>query len=303
MENYSYAGRNVYDGEYAAYLDNLKAVYQKCFSRQRAGGRCAIQIDAVSVPHGPSGYAVTLPLYYDIVRIMREVGYEFLDEICWHKQTTPGSANRARWGSHMSPRAPRMRRSHEYIPVFFKGVPYLDGDEKLNTIFEKEFRQLTISQWYVPPETRTFPTSDGMEHPCPFPETLAYRLIQLYTRKGDLIVDPMCGTSTVPYVAHCMNRLYCGIDLDSRFTEIAERRIAAVAGLTQAEKRAGLRLFWPSKFERADGHGPRNPDAKCRSTWSRRRHEPKGSKSKRKGKSHDAAGVPPNALEQSGRGS
>ena len=38
-------------------------------------------------------------------------------------------------------------------------------------------------------------------HPAPFPLELPYRLIQLYTFKGDIILDPFMGSGTTAMAA------------------------------------------------------------------------------------------------------
>jgi DNA modification methylase len=269
LRDYTYAGRDFYDGDYAKYLAHLTETFAECFRAQRRGGRCVVQIDANRVPHGPSGGTVTLPIYADLVHLMRNLGYEFYEEICWYKQHSSGRNGSVRWGTYCSPTAPAVRRTHEYLLTFFKETPRLEGETDDRPIPSRLFPRLTISQWYVPPETQKFRAADGTKHPCPFPETLAHNCIMLYTRKGDLVVDPYCGTGTVPYVAHCMNRRYCGLDLMAQFAEISRTRIEAVKDLTPAERRAGLRLFTPNPGERTDGWGRRK--GKATNSFSRRR--------------------------------
>lgn len=270
IENYEYAGHNGFDGDYRKMLDGFKARFSEAYRAQKTGGKFIVQIDAVWGRHGPSGRSVSLPIYADIVRIMQEVGYELLDEICWYKQKTPGKQGRIRWGTYASPQSPKVRRSHEYLLVFFKGTPVLDGDDRDITITPQEFQNFTISHWYVPPETRQFRAeSDDTKHPCPFPETLAYRCIQLYTRRGDLVVDPWNGTGTTTYVAHVLGRRYVGFDIAPQFVGIAEKRIAEVQKLTPEQRVAGLRLFKPETDERSDGYGKRKHE-NGRSCYARR---------------------------------
>jgi len=59
------------------------------------------------------------------------------------------------------------------------------------------------------------------------PEQLIGRIIRACSNPGDLVLDPMVGTGTVPTVAKKLGRRYLGIELSSNFAAIAERRVAA----------------------------------------------------------------------------
>jgi modification methylase len=271
LEEYSYNGSNPYDGNYAAYLAWLKEGYQALFSALRSGGRVALQIDSVSAIHKPTGHSITLPLYKDTHRLMEEAGFTFWYEITWYKQTTTGKRGRIRWGSPYSASAPVVRRTHEYILVFFKDTPVLEGDDVDNTILRDEFRRFTLSQWYVPPETQKFRSASGVTHPCPFSIDLPYRLIQLLTRKGDTVLDPFNGAGTSTLAAHCLGRRYIGFDNQGEFVEIAQARLNEVSNLTPSERLAWVRgkLFRPNYGERKDGWGPSNHNG---SNFKRRWH-------------------------------
>jgi len=63
-------------------------------------------------------------------------------------------------------------------------------------------------------------------HPAPFPIELPYRLIQLYTFKGDVILDPFMGSGTTAIAALKADRKYIGYDIDPAYVKQAEERIA-----------------------------------------------------------------------------
>ncbi|MEM3715419.1 MAG: DNA methyltransferase, partial [Nitrososphaeria archaeon] len=62
-------------------------------------------------------------------------------------------------------------------------------------------------------------------HPVQLPEKLLEFIIKLTTRKGDIILDPMCGTGTAPVVAKRLGRQFIGIDIDPTYIEITNRRL------------------------------------------------------------------------------
>ena len=46
------------------------------------------------------------------------------------------------------------------------------------------------------------------------PTMVLWNLLQRYTKEGDLVVDPMCGSGTTIDVAHELNRKVIGYDLN-----------------------------------------------------------------------------------------
>jgi len=69
-------------------------------------------------------------------------------------------------------------------------------------------------------------------HPAPFPEELPYRLIQLYSLKDDIILDPFIGSGTTALVALKNERKYIGYEIDKKYVKLAENRISAFANQT-----------------------------------------------------------------------
>ena len=73
--------------------------------------------------------------------------------------------------------------------------------------------------WEIVPQTQKG------KHPAPFPERLANDHILSWSNKGDLILDPMCGSGTVPKMAIENDRNYIGIEISEKYIPIIENRI------------------------------------------------------------------------------
>jgi DNA modification methylase len=54
---------------------------------------------------------------------------------------------------------------------------------------------------------------------------LPYRLIQLYTYEGEVVLDPFIGSGQAAIAAIKTNRHYVGYDIDGEYVKLAERRI------------------------------------------------------------------------------
>ena len=62
-------------------------------------------------------------------------------------------------------------------------------------------------------------------HPAPFPVELPYRLLQLYTFEGEVVLDPFIGSGQAAIAALKANRHYVGYDVSEEYVKLAEKRI------------------------------------------------------------------------------
>lgn len=67
--------------------------------------------------------------------------------------------------------------------------------------------------------------SDKTGHPAPFPEALAHDHIISWSNPGDIVLDPMCGSGTVPKMAQLASRNWLGFDISPEYCKIAEDRL------------------------------------------------------------------------------
>src|SRR3989344_3640116 len=61
-------------------------------------------------------------------------------------------------------------------------------------------------------------------HISPFPEEIPNRLISMYSRKDDIVLDPFCGSGTTNYVAIALGRKTIGYDTEEKYVYIAKKR-------------------------------------------------------------------------------
>jgi site-specific DNA-methyltransferase (adenine-specific) len=54
---------------------------------------------------------------------------------------------------------------------------------------------------------------------------LPYRLIQLYTYQGDVVLDPFCGSGTTCVAAMKTQRHFIGVDTSEEYVELARKRL------------------------------------------------------------------------------
>lgn len=209
-------------GEYVAFLSQ---VWREVFRVLVPGGRACVNIANL-------GRRPYLPLHASVISDMIEIGFLMRGEIIWQKGSSAG--NSTAWGSWRSPSNPTLRDTHEYILVFSKGSffrPPVEG--RPPTISKEEFLELTKSVWSFPAES-----ARKIGHPAPFPMELPYRLIQLYTYQGEVVLDPFMGSGQTALAALKAGRHYIGYEVDPGYQQMAEKRIK-----TMVEAPRPLRLF------------------------------------------------------------
>jgi len=194
--------------EYRQFLQN---VWKECYRVLTNGGRICINIANI-------GRKPYIPLHRYVIEDMLNIGFSMRGEIIWNKGSSVGSSTA--WGSWLSASNPVLRDVHEYILVFSKGSFERSSEGKQSTIRKEDFLEWTKSIW-------TFPTVSARKigHPAPFPEELPFRLIQLYTFKDDIVLDPFAGSGTTCLVASKLYRHYVGYETEYEYIKIAERRM------------------------------------------------------------------------------
>jgi DNA modification methylase len=68
-------------------------------------------------------------------------------------------------------------------------------------------------------------TEHSKVHRAAFPKSLPSIFIDIYTKKGDVVLDPFCGTGSTLVAAKDLDRKYIGIDLSDRYCAISEDRL------------------------------------------------------------------------------
>lgn len=194
-----------------AYLDLLRGVFRETYRVLVPGGRACVNIANV-------GRKPYIPYHKFVIDTMLEAGFLMRGEIIWDKGAGAGVSTA--WGSWLSPSNPTLRDVHEYILVFSKAKFSRSPKGKESTISREEFLEYTKSVWRFPPES-----AKKVGHPAPFPVELPYRCIQLYTFRGEVVLDPFCGVGTTCIAAIQTGRHFIGYDINPEYVEKAQKRI------------------------------------------------------------------------------
>lgn len=203
----------VYDDDLSLkeYLQLLENSFNETYRVLVNGGRACINVANL-------GRKPYIPLSDYISKIMLDIGFNMRGEIIWNKaaSASPSTA----WGSWRSATNPILRDVHEYILIFSKGDYKRERKGKENTITKEQFMEYTKSIWTMNAES-----ARRIGHPAPFPEELPNRLIQLYSFKGDIILDPFMGSGTTAISSIKSERYFVGYDINKEYITLAENRL------------------------------------------------------------------------------
>ena len=135
---------------------------------------------------------------FQIVDRLRRYGWFCSDIIIWHKKNPiPNTAY-------------QLTNSFEFIFVLTKRPTYKLPKEKrvyIHNLFE------------------TAIDSGSTEHNAAFPLELAKKVIETFTKEGDIVLDCFLGTGTTTVAAKQLNRKYIGIEINKDYCRIASKRL------------------------------------------------------------------------------
>ena len=207
---------------YLDYPDMLCDVFAECAVKLEPGGRIAVNVANL-------GRRPYRSLAADVVSILQDrLGLLLRGEVVWWKAR--GAAGSCAWGSFQSPANPVLRDLTERVVLASKGRfdRALSARERAArglpaeaSISRDEFLEATTDVWEIPAESAT-----RVGHPAPFPIELPLRLIELFTYRGDVVLDPFAGSGTTAVAAVRAGRHYLGYDTDEAYVAAARARLA-----------------------------------------------------------------------------
>jgi site-specific DNA-methyltransferase (adenine-specific) len=183
----------------------------------------------------------------ELILEMRKNGWFWIEDYIWHKKNAfPGKwPNRFRdaWEHclHFTKRKDfQMYQDAVKVPIgdwADKRLRSLGTNDKIRSMSRTNSgfgRQLT--NWLgrkevYPTNVLYLPTISANKNHCAvYPEALPAWFIRLFTKKGDVILDPFVGSGTTAVAAFKSERNYIGIDLNSKYCKISRDAIFRAKG-------------------------------------------------------------------------
>jgi modification methylase len=215
--------------EYEQFLDELDRVWRHVQRVLVPGGRLVCVVGDVCLSRRDFGRHVVMPLHSDIAVRCRKIGFDNLNPIIWHKIANASFEveNGSKFlGKPYEPNA-IIKNDIEFILMQRKPGGYrkpTDLQRKLSMIDKADFDQWFQQFW-------TMTGASTREHPAPFPNELARRLIRMFSFVGDTVLDPFAGTGTTLVAAAQAGRNAVGVEIDPAYFRTAKRNLSGVDDL------------------------------------------------------------------------
>ncbi|MBQ6064899.1 MAG: site-specific DNA-methyltransferase [Prevotella sp.] len=207
----------------------LDRVWRRCFNVLKDGGFLCINIgDATRTINSK------FKLYNNHTRISdacNSIGFTMLPSIIWRKQI---NAPNKFMGSGMLPCGAYVTLEHEWILIFRKGNKrqYMTPNQKLermdSSFFWEERNVWFSDMWDVKGTKQKMEHTSGRERSAAYPFEIPYRLINMFSQKGDTVLDPFLGTGTTMQAALMCGRSSEGYEIDATLKDVIDLGLATM---------------------------------------------------------------------------
>jgi len=220
--------------DYDLFLDQLDKVWKECYRVLHKGGRLIVVVGDVLLSRKKFGRHKVVPLHADIQIRCDKMGFDNLAPIFWYKianATFEVEGNSKFLGKPYEPNG-IIKHDIEYILMLRKPGGYrkpTNEQRRLSVISDKEF-----DEWYR--QIWTLNGTSTKNHPAPFPEELARRLIRMFSFAGDTVLDPFAGSGTTMVAAMDAGRNSIGIELDKNYANFSYNRLNKKIGLFNSDR-------------------------------------------------------------------
>ena len=157
------------------------------------------------------------------------LGVQILPEILWRKQSNKPNKF---MGSGMSPPNAYVTLEHEYTLILRKGKNREFKEESKQPRDESAYFWEERNAWFSDNWTDLKGIDQKLntnlaqrERSAAYPFELVYRLINMFSIKGDLVLDPFLGTGTTLMAAMASSRNSIGFEVDQGFKEVIQNRL------------------------------------------------------------------------------
>ena len=211
---------------YEEFVRELDKVWEHCYRVLVPGGRLICVVGDVCLSRRKnSGRHTVVPLHASIQDHCRKIGYDNLAPIIWYKIANAVFEASGNGGGFLGkPYEPNavIKNDIEFILMERKPGGYRKptvATRVLSVISYENHKQWFQSIW------SGLTGASTRNHPAPYPEELAVRLVRMFSFVGDTVLDPFMGSGTTTVAAANWGRNTIGVEIDPHYFKLAEDRI------------------------------------------------------------------------------
>lgn len=210
---------------YSQYLGLLKAVAGEVYRVLQEGRVAVLNIDDMLV-NGEK-----FPIVADATRIFLDAGFRYRDRILWKKPDGYLRISRRSGVMLQNPYPMYFYPDNllESIIIFQKGkFDYKSISREIREASKIDIREFSDRKWYMTlwEMTNVMPGSPLEKDIAAFPEELPYRIIKLFSYKGETVLDPFTGSGTTMKVARDLERNSIGIEINELLIPTIQEKLA-----------------------------------------------------------------------------
>jgi len=214
--------------DYEKFLNELDKCWKESLRVLVPGGRLVIVVGDVLLSRRKHKRHQVIPLHADIQVRCKRLGFDNLAPIFWYKIANAAYEAEGNGGGFLGkPYEPNAVVKHdiEYVLMERKPGSYRSPDPKtrLLSVIPAEKHSIWFRQVWE--DIRGESTRN---HPAPFPEELADRLIRMFSFVNDTVLDPFVGTGTTMVAAAKAGRNSVGVEIDPKYWRLARNRLGGV---------------------------------------------------------------------------
>ena len=207
--------------DYKGYSFDFEGIAKELYRVTKEGGVVVWIVGDATIKGSETGTSFKQALYF------KEIGFNLHDTMIYEKSFYAPKTHR------------RYEQVFEYMFVFSKGRP-----KSFNGILKENVMKVSMASGnHTQPDGTKKKMSANRKthsligniikynpetksnHVAPFPEQLAKDHIISWSNKGDIVLDPMCGSGTTLKMAKQLGRNYIGIEISPEYCEIAKDRL------------------------------------------------------------------------------
>ena len=158
---------------------------------------------------------------FSVATALASLGFKILNVITWAKTNPPPniSCRYFTYSTEFIIWARKMAKVPHYYN--YELMKVINGDKQMTDVW----RLPAIAPWEK---------SCG-KHPTQKPLSLMSRILLASTKKGDLVLDPFCGSGTTGIAANLLERSFIGIEREKEYVEMSQRRRLEIDDTVTAE--------------------------------------------------------------------